>query len=166
MVFIKLCHLTQEKVSLPNQFYYLIASKNLTKSCWHWLWFFTNFRPLAWKCLFWAKKTKCPGINAHICTHLQSHFMNIFIAHVTPLSCFFRPNFQNFLPQFEKKQPVLPIFLFQCLVFLEKSLISPANWQIWLFQAKFSKLFATIWKKTACFTYYSVLVPDFPKKSL
>ena len=157
MVFIKLCHLTQEKVSLPNQFYYLIASKNLTKSCWHWLWFFTNFRPLAWKCLFWAKKTKCPGINAHICTHLQSHFMNIFIEHVTPLpcfsgqisktfchnlkkkqpvlpiffvsvpcfprkvinfsqkidkSCFFKPYFQNFLPQFEKKQPVLPTILF------------------------------------------------------
>ena len=67
---------------------------------------------------------------------------------------------------FLQKQPILPNILFQCLVFLEKSLISHANWQIMLFQAKFAKLFATIWKKAAYFTYYSILVPYFPKKSL
>ena len=65
---------------------------------------------------------------------------------------------------FLQKQPILPNILFQCLVFLEKSLISHANWQIMLFQAKFAKLFATIWKKAAYFTYYSILVPYFPKR--
>ena len=123
-------------------------------------------------------------------------------------SRFFKPNFQNLLSQFEKKQPILPIIVFQIclkkvfnfshkltnlafssqicktfcqnlkksslfyllfsfrLSFLKGSVISQANWQIPLFQAKFSKLFATIWKKAAHFTYYSVLVPYFQRKSL